>query len=71
MGSESSKLPDQTITQISSETGFTKPQIEALWKRYQVLDTDQKGYLTREDFLNLPELAINPVSLSVIFPNSI
>ena len=71
MGSEASKLPDQTITQISSETGFTKPQVEVLWKRFQVLDTEQRGYLTRQDFLNLPELAMNPVSLSNIFSNSI
>ena len=71
MGSEASKLPDQTITQISSETGFTKPQVEVLWKRFQVLDTDQKGYLTRQNLLDLPELRMNPVSLSTILLNLI
>jgi len=67
MGNEPSRcLPEHTLMQISSETGFTKTQIESLWKRFQVLDTDCKGYLTREDFLNLPELAINPLGDRII-----
>ena len=63
MGLGSSKsLAEHTKTIISSETGFTDTQIESLWQRFQALDTDQKGYLTRDDFLNLTELTINPVS---------
>ena len=56
-------LPEeQTICQIQRECGFTQSQIIALWRRFQVLDTEKKNYLTRENFLSLPDLAINPVS---------
>ena len=53
---------EETMKKILDETGFTETQVEMLWKRYTVLDKDDKGFLTREDFLSIPELAINPVS---------
>ena len=58
----SNPLPEETISQIETESGFTSSQIIALWRRFQVIDVGKKGYLTRENFLNLPDLAINPVS---------
>ena len=39
----------------------TANQIERLYSRFTSLDKQQKGYLTRDDFLRIPELAINPL----------
>jgi len=59
-------LTQENITQISSETGFTASQIERLWSRFTSLDKQQKGYLSREDFLRIPELAINPLGDRIV-----
>eukprot|EP00884_Botryococcus_braunii_P014974 jgi/Botrbrau1/23478/Bobra.106_1s0030.1 len=40
---------------------FSQPEIEALYKRFRTLDRNQKGFLTREEFLAIPELSINPL----------
>ena len=58
----SEALSEELIVQIQNKTGFTAIQIEKLWNRFNVLDKDSKGYLTREDFLNISELSLNPVS---------
>jgi hypothetical protein len=44
----------------------TSSQIERLWSRFTSLDKQQKGYLTREDFLRIPELAINPLGDRIV-----
>jgi len=59
-------LTQENIMQISSETGFTASQIERLWSRFTSLDKQQKGYLSREDFLRIPELAINPLGDRIV-----
>jgi len=68
MGNSKSSLllTQENITQISSETGFTASQIERLWSRFTSLDKQQKGYLSREDFLRIPELAINPLGDRIV-----
>ena len=60
-------LPEEFIIQIQNKTGYTAIQIEKLWNRFNVLDKDSKGYLTREDFLNISELSVNPVSKLIGF----
>ncbi|CAB4064141.1 CHP [Lepeophtheirus salmonis] len=44
----------------------TSNQIERLWSRFTSLDKHQKGYLSREDFLRIPELAINPLGDRIV-----
>jgi len=68
MGNSKSSLllTQEDISQISSETGFTASQIERLWSRFTSLDKQQKGYLSREDFLRIPELAINPLGDRIV-----
>lgn len=39
----------------------TPPQIERLYSRFTSLDRNDSGTLSREDFLRIPELAINPL----------
>jgi len=44
----------------------TSNQIQRLYSRFSSLDKQQKGYLTREDFLRIPELAINPLGDRIV-----
>ena len=67
MGNKASlQLQAEDITAIQSETGFTPNQIERLYSRFSSLDKQGKGYLNREDFLRIPELAINPLGDRIV-----
>lgn len=62
MGNKSSLLlQPEEIAQIHDETGFTASQIERLYSRFTSLDRTDCGTLSRDDFLRIPELAINPL----------
>merc|ERR1712203_68681 len=60
------QLQEEEINEITAETGFTKQQIERLYARFTSLDKHNHGYLTREDFLRIPELAINPLGDRIV-----
>jgi len=60
------QLQEENIEQISQQTGFTSNQIQRLYSRFSSLDKEHKGYLTREDFLRIPELAINPLGDRIV-----
>merc|ERR1719190_101486 len=60
------QLQQEEIEEITAETGFTKQQIERLYARFTSLDKQNHGYLTREDFLRIPELAINPLGDRIV-----
>lgn len=63
----SSMLQDEEIRLISEETGFSPAQIERLYSRFKSLDKSGIcGSLSREDFLRVPELAINPLSDRIV-----
>ena len=59
-------LQQEEVMLIEDKTGFTKPQIERLYSRFSSLDKQGRGYLTREDFLRIPELAINPLGDRIV-----
>ncbi|GAB0088749.1 calcineurin B homologous protein 1 [Sergentomyia squamirostris] len=62
MGNKSSLiLRPEEVQQIQEETGFTANQIERLFSRFTSLDRGDCGTLSRDDFLRIPELAINPL----------
>lgn len=62
MGSNSSVLLHESeLEELKKETGFTYNQIIRLYSRFTRLDKGSKGYLSKEDFLTIPELAINPL----------
>lgn len=44
----------------------TPNQIERLYSRFTSLDKNDCGTLAREDFLRIPELAINPLSERIV-----
>uniref|UniRef100_A0A182XV11 EF-hand domain-containing protein n=2 Tax=Anopheles stephensi TaxID=30069 RepID=A0A182XV11_ANOST len=67
MGNKSSLLlREEEIAQIHEETGFTPNQIERLYSRFTSLDRNDCGTLSREDFLRIPELAINPLCERIV-----
>lgn len=67
MGNRSSLLlQEEEIAQIQEETGFSPSQIERLYSRFTSLDKGDNGALSREDFLRIPELAINPLGDRIV-----
>lgn len=67
MGNRSSLLlQEEEIAQISEETGFNANQIERLYSRFTSLDRGDCGTLSRDDFLRIPELAINPLGERIV-----
>jgi len=67
MGSKaSSLLQQQEIEDIQKDTGFSHHQIVRLYSRFVTLDKDGDGFLSREDFLRIPELAINPLGDRIV-----
>lgn len=67
MGNQSSLLLRQEeIEQIQQETGFTPNQIERLYSRFTSLDRGDCGTLSRDDFLRIPEIAINPLGERIV-----
>ncbi|KAL7294640.1 calcineurin B homologous protein 1 [Trichogramma pretiosum] len=67
MGNRSSLLlREEEIAQIEEATGFTPNQIERLYSRFTSLDRGDCGTLSREDFLRIPELAINPLGDRIV-----
>ncbi|CAD7093484.1 unnamed protein product [Hermetia illucens] len=68
MGNKSSLLlREEEIAQIQDETGFTPSQIERLYSRFTSLDRGDCGTLSRDDFLRIPELAINPLCDRIVY----
>ncbi|KAK7103757.1 calcineurin B homologous protein 1-like [Littorina saxatilis] len=67
MGTKSSMLlQEEEIEEIQRETGFSKNQIVRLFSRFTTLDKSNNGFLRREDFLRIPELAINPLGDRIV-----
>lgn len=67
MGNSSSlMLQDDEISAISQQTGFSRNQIVRLYSRFLSLDKQGRGYLDRDDFLRIPELAINPLGERIV-----
>jgi len=60
------QLQQSDLIAIQEETGFTPQQVERLYSRFSSLDKSGKGHLAREDFLRIPELAINPLGDRIV-----
>ncbi|KAK3718779.1 hypothetical protein QZH41_014055 [Actinostola sp. cb2023] len=67
MGLKSSTLlQEEDIEEIQRETGFSPKQITRLYSRFLNLDKSNQGTISREDFLRIPELAINPLGDRIV-----
>eukprot|EP00300_Choanocystis_sp_HF-7_P013954 c18516_g1_i1.p1 GENE.c18516_g1_i1~~c18516_g1_i1.p1 ORF type:complete len:178 (-),score=51.74 c18516_g1_i1:36-569(-) len=61
MGANQSQLSPQELKAMQQETHFTDEEIKRLYRRFRKLDKDLTGTITKDDFLGLPELAMNPL----------
>eukprot|EP01137_Pigoraptor_chileana_P025115 Opistho-2@94098 len=66
MGARASTLRPEEIEEIENLTGFTPNQIKRLYKRFKRLDKDNTGTISMDEFLSIPELAMNPLASRVI-----
>ncbi|KAK9819212.1 hypothetical protein WJX74_006100 [Apatococcus lobatus] len=57
-------LTQTDVEELRTHSGgkFSQQEIEALYKRFRSLDRGRKGYISAEEFMNIPELSINPLS---------
>lgn len=66
MGTTTSALRPEEIDEMQKGTNFTPKEIKRLYKRFKKLDKDGNGNITRDEFLMIPELAVNPLVKRVI-----
>uniref|UniRef100_A0A8C6RD67 Calcineurin-like EF hand protein 2 n=1 Tax=Nannospalax galili TaxID=1026970 RepID=A0A8C6RD67_NANGA len=67
MGPRSSHIaliPD--VDQIRNETGFSEASLLRLYGRFQTLDRNKKGFLSRTDLQQIGALAVNPLGDRII-----
>ncbi|KAL4647439.1 calcineurin B homologous protein 1-like [Arapaima gigas] len=59
-----SKIPN--AEQLMDDTGFSPAHVVRLHERFQALDKEKKGHLSRQDFESIKELATNPIRDRII-----
>ncbi|CAA2987093.1 calcineurin subunit B-like [Olea europaea var. sylvestris] len=64
MGSASSMLTQYDIEEVQEHCNylFTQQEIVSLYKRFCQLDKNAKGFISADEFLSVPEFAMNPLS---------
>eukprot|EP00227_Mantoniella_beaufortii_P015893 CAMPEP_0197592236 /NCGR_PEP_ID=MMETSP1326-20131121/14982_1 /TAXON_ID=1155430 /ORGANISM="Genus nov. species nov., Strain RCC2288" /LENGTH=165 /DNA_ID=CAMNT_0043157913 /DNA_START=75 /DNA_END=568 /DNA_ORIENTATION=- len=62
------KLTQYDIEEVQKHCGgrFDHREIECLYKRFRALDKRHKGYISEDELLNIPELAISPLAPRVV-----
>jgi Ca2+-binding EF-hand superfamily protein len=54
------------VEELQKETGFSAKEIQRLYRRFERLDKDGAGSISTDEFLSIPELAMNPLAMRVI-----
>eukprot|EP00475_Leptophrys_vorax_P046316 TRINITY_DN9901_c0_g1_i2.p1 TRINITY_DN9901_c0_g1~~TRINITY_DN9901_c0_g1_i2.p1 ORF type:complete len:176 (+),score=17.12 TRINITY_DN9901_c0_g1_i2:489-1016(+) len=64
MGNEHSSLTQYDIEDVQRHVGgrFSQEEIASLYRRFCTLDRNGKGYISGEEFLSIPEFALNPLA---------
>ncbi|KAK4427973.1 Calcineurin subunit B [Sesamum alatum] len=64
MGSASSVLTQYDIEEVEEHCDhlFTQQEIVCLYERFCQLDKNAKGFISADEFLSVPEFALNPLS---------
>ncbi|KAF9617079.1 hypothetical protein IFM89_033184 [Coptis chinensis] len=64
MGNTSSMLTQYDIEEVQEHCNnlFTQQEIVSLYKRFCQLDRSAKGFISSDEFLSVPEFAMNPLS---------
>ena len=52
---------EEEIQQFADSSSLDKKQIVALHARFTKLDKDADGFLSVEDFCDMPEIAVSPI----------
>eukprot|EP00761_Pharyngomonas_kirbyi_P013531 gb/GECH01013560.1/.p1 GENE.gb/GECH01013560.1/~~gb/GECH01013560.1/.p1 ORF type:complete len:178 (+),score=46.99 gb/GECH01013560.1/:1-534(+) len=66
MGANASSLRPEEIEEMQRGTNFSSKEIKRLYKRFKKLDKDGSGTITSDEFMMIPELAVNPLVKRVI-----
>uniref|UniRef100_A0A7S3D416 EF-hand domain-containing protein n=1 Tax=Palpitomonas bilix TaxID=652834 RepID=A0A7S3D416_9EUKA len=66
MGANGSSLTPEEIQAIENLTSFSEEEIKRLHRRFNKLDKDASGRITIDEFMQIPELATNPLIERVI-----
>eukprot|EP00124_Ichthyophonus_hoferi_P003644 Ihof_evm3s330 gene=Ihof_evmTU3s330 len=66
MGAIASTLAVEEVEELQRLSGFTRHEILMLYKRFKRLDKTNSGTICADDFLSIPDLAINPLSSRLI-----
>jgi calcineurin B family protein 1 len=66
MGNSSDLLQRSEIEVITKETGFSSGQVKRLYARFNSLDKDKTGYLTKNTLVQIPELRVSPLRDRII-----
>ncbi|KAL2651568.1 hypothetical protein R1flu_019696 [Riccia fluitans] len=64
MGNTSSMLTQYDIEEVQNHCNnrFTQREIVSLYQRFCALDRSGKGYISADEFMSVPEFAVNPLS---------
>ncbi|KAL9256080.1 Calcineurin subunit B-like protein [Drosera capensis] len=64
MGSAPSMLTQYDIEEVQEHCNnlFTQQEIVCLYQRFCQLDRNAKGFISADEFLSVPEFALNPLS---------
>ncbi|KAK7329903.1 hypothetical protein VNO77_24085 [Canavalia gladiata] len=68
MGNTSSMLTQYDIEEVQQHCkhAFTQQEIVSLYHRFCQLDRNNSGFISSDEFLSIPEFAVNPLSQSLM-----
>ncbi|KAK7347622.1 hypothetical protein VNO80_22158 [Phaseolus coccineus] len=68
MGNTSSMLTQYDIEEVQQHCkhAFTQQEIVSLYQRFCQLDRNNCGFISSDEFLSIPEFAVNPLSQSLL-----
>ena len=68
LSASSLALTQYDVEEVQEHCGgrFTSREIQSLYKRFRSLDKRHKGYLSEEELMSIPELAISPLASRVV-----
>eukprot|EP01086_Lenisia_limosa_P010172 TRINITY_DN3416_c0_g1_i1.p1 TRINITY_DN3416_c0_g1~~TRINITY_DN3416_c0_g1_i1.p1 ORF type:complete len:174 (-),score=16.44 TRINITY_DN3416_c0_g1_i1:54-575(-) len=66
MGANYSNLPNAELNQIAETSYLQAEDVKQLYNRFRTLDKDSRGIVACSSLLDIPEFALNPISLQMI-----
>jgi len=66
MNNNNPSISLEDVDQNKSEMNFSDKELKKLYRRFKKLDSDGSGSISVEEFLTIPELAVNPLLERII-----